>query len=110
MNDAIGVSLVFVLVFLNGFFVAAEFAIVKVRETRVSELASEGGKRAQIAVHILEHLDACLSALPLRWCYLVLNPSISACSCASSAAPRLMWVEPAAEEERAHSDEELRTI
>src|SRR5680860_1181815 len=58
-------SLVFVLVFLNGFFVAAEFAIVKVRETRVSELASEGGKRAQIAVHILEHLDAYLSATQL---------------------------------------------
>src|SRR5660397_265146 len=65
MNDAIGVSLVFVLVFLNGFFVAAEFAIVKVRETRVSELASEGGKRAQIAVHILEHLDAYISATQL---------------------------------------------
>lgn len=65
MSDAVGVSMVFVLVFLNGFFVAAEFAIVKVRETRVSELAAEGGMQARITEHILEHLDAYLSATQL---------------------------------------------
>jgi CBS domain containing-hemolysin-like protein len=53
------------LVFLNGFFVAAEFAIVKVRATRIDELAAKnafGAKKAQEAVR---HLDAYLSATQL---------------------------------------------
>ncbi len=54
--------LAFFLVLLNGFFVAAEFAIVKVRPTRVEELAREGNRRARIARHLIEHLDAYLSA------------------------------------------------
>jgi CBS domain containing-hemolysin-like protein len=53
------------LVLLNGFFVAAEFAIVKVRSTRIDELATKkqfGAKKAQEAVR---HLDAYLSATQL---------------------------------------------
>ena len=38
-----------VLVFLNGFFVAAEFALVKVRDTQLEPLASQGIRRAQMA-------------------------------------------------------------
>ncbi|HEX7010943.1 MAG TPA: hemolysin family protein [Phycisphaeraceae bacterium] len=53
------------LVLLNGFFVAAEFAIVKVRATRVRELVKEGHRRARVAQHIIEHLDAYLSATQL---------------------------------------------
>lgn len=49
-------------VFLNGFFVAAEFAIVKVRDSRIRQLASEGFRRARVARTILENLDAYLSA------------------------------------------------
>ncbi|MFO8058975.1 MAG: CNNM domain-containing protein [bacterium] len=37
------------LVFLNGFFVASEFAIVKIRETRLIELAKSGNLRARVA-------------------------------------------------------------
>src|SRR4030095_789269 len=51
-----------VLVFLNGFFVAAEFAIVKVRAAQVDLKASKGNKGAGIAKHIVEHLDVYLSA------------------------------------------------
>jgi CBS domain containing-hemolysin-like protein len=50
------------LLLLNGFFVAAEFAIVKVRAAQVDLKASKGGKIAGIAKHITDNLDAYLSA------------------------------------------------
>ena len=53
------------LVLLNGFFVAAEFAIVKVRSTKIRELAEEGDWRAVVARTVLSHLDAYLSACQL---------------------------------------------
>ncbi|GAB4451833.1 MAG: hemolysin family protein [Armatimonadaceae bacterium] len=53
------------LVFLNGFFVAAEFAIVKVRATRIEELAEQGAFGAKLAKRAVEHLDAYLSATQL---------------------------------------------
>lgn len=53
------------LVFLNGFFVAAEFALVKVRETQLEPLVNKGHKRAKIARLILNNLDAALSATQL---------------------------------------------
>ena len=65
MGDVLGVIAVFVLVLLNAFFVAAEFAIVKVRGTRVAELAADGVRRARVADHLVQHLDAYLSATQL---------------------------------------------
>ena len=65
MNDVLGVLAVFGLVLVNGFFVAAEFAIVKVRGTRIDELAEDGGSRAKMAKHLVDHLDAYLSATQL---------------------------------------------
>lgn len=56
---------VLTLVFLNGFFVAAEFAIVKVRSTQIEPLARKGNKRARIAQNVVAHLDAYLSATQL---------------------------------------------
>jgi CBS domain containing-hemolysin-like protein len=53
------------LVFLNGFFVAAEFAIVKVRSTQIEPLAQQGSRRAKIAQNIITHLDVYLSATQL---------------------------------------------
>src|SRR5207249_5588421 len=50
------------LVALNGFFVAAEFALVKVRRSQVDTLASEGNKRAGAGKHVIENLNAYLSA------------------------------------------------
>jgi CBS domain containing-hemolysin-like protein len=55
----------FFLVLLNGFFVLAEFALVKVRATRVEELARKGDRRAQVAREMVEHLDSYLSATQL---------------------------------------------
>lgn len=57
--------MVLLLVFLNGFFVAAEFAIVKVRTTRIAQLTSEGHKRAKTAGKVVRDLDAYLSATQL---------------------------------------------
>jgi CBS domain containing-hemolysin-like protein len=51
-----------VLVLANAFFVASEFAIVKIRPTRVQELVNQGGRRARMLAGILGRLDAYLSA------------------------------------------------
>ena len=55
---------VVVLVLLNGFFVAAEFSLVKVRDTQLSPLVRRGHRRAQVADFILQRLDAFLERGP----------------------------------------------
>jgi CBS domain containing-hemolysin-like protein len=57
--------LVLVLVLLNGFFVAAEFALVKIRDTQLAPLVRTGDRRAKITQHVLQHLDRYLSAAQL---------------------------------------------
>jgi CBS domain containing-hemolysin-like protein len=57
--------LAFLFVLANGFFVAAEFAIVKVRSTQLTELADQGSVRAKMARRLTRHLDAYLSATQL---------------------------------------------
>jgi CBS domain containing-hemolysin-like protein len=54
-----------VLVLLNGFFVAAEFALVKVRDTQLTVLIRRGHRRARMASLILKKLDTFLSAAQL---------------------------------------------
>jgi magnesium and cobalt exporter, CNNM family len=61
----VNIILTVILLLLNGFFVAAEFAIVKVRLAQVDVKASSGNRFAQIAKHIVEHLDSYLSATQL---------------------------------------------
>ena len=53
------------LVLLNGCFVAAEFALVKIRDTQLEALIAKGHRRARIARTILQNLDASLSATQL---------------------------------------------
>ena len=55
------IVLLVVLVFVNGFFVAAEFALVRSRRTRLEELA-EGSKSATLALQELDSIDEYLSA------------------------------------------------
>ncbi|MDR1529198.1 MAG: hemolysin family protein [Burkholderiales bacterium] len=55
----------FLLVLLNGFFVAAEFGLVKLRQTRVKAIAKTYGWRGRILMKVHEHLDAYLSACQL---------------------------------------------
>lgn len=56
---------VLLLVSANAFFVAAEFALVKIRITQIAEHVKRGRKFAPIAQNILEHLDSYLSACQL---------------------------------------------
>ena len=65
MNPWLGLALGLLLVAINGFFVAAEFALVKVRPTQLDPLAQAGSRRAKLARHQLTHLDAYLSACQL---------------------------------------------
>ena len=59
------IFLTFFLVFLNGFFVAAEFAIVKVRASQIEIQAKTGSSVAKMAKHIVSHLDGYLAATQL---------------------------------------------
>ena len=61
----LGVGLGVLFVILNGFFVAAEFALVKLRPAQLEPLVAKGDSRAKIASHALRHLDAYLSACQL---------------------------------------------
>src|SRR4051812_16130379 len=53
---------VVLLVLANGFFVAAEIALVRSRRSRLEEMASEGSRGAQRAVHLMDDLNQYLSA------------------------------------------------
>jgi CBS domain containing-hemolysin-like protein len=53
------------LVLMNGFFVAAEFALVKVRDTQLDPLIAMGQRRAKMVRYIINHLDSFLSAAQL---------------------------------------------
>ena len=63
MISNILITLLFV--FFNGFFVAAEFAIVKVRSSQLELKAQEGNRFAILSKHIVSHLDAYLAATQL---------------------------------------------
>jgi CBS domain containing-hemolysin-like protein len=68
-NAAILVALkilaVFALVLVNGFFVAAEFAFVRIRETQLDVLVAKNARRAKMARHIVRNLNSYLSATQL---------------------------------------------
>jgi len=53
------------LVFLNGFFVAAEFALVKLRDTQIDPLIRKGHRRAAVARRLVANLDATIGATQL---------------------------------------------
>ena len=56
------VIITLVLVFLNGFFVAAEFAIVKIRASQLEQKAQEGNAMAILSKKIVANLDGYLAA------------------------------------------------
>src|SRR6185437_11285267 len=53
------------LIFVNGFFVAAEFALVKVRTSQIDQLVERGNWAAKLTSRALDHLDSYLSASQL---------------------------------------------
>jgi CBS domain containing-hemolysin-like protein len=65
MNIALNIVIIVALVLLNAFFVAAEFALVKIRETQLDTLVTKGHRRAKVARYIIANLNAFLSAAQL---------------------------------------------
>jgi len=65
MEFILQIGLVFFLVFLNGFFVASEFALVAVRKTRIDELVKRGNKPARPVQKSIEHLDTFILVIPV---------------------------------------------
>ena len=63
--NTLKVLAVLALVLLNGFFVAAEFALVRIRETQLEVLVAKGWRRAKMAQHIVRNLNSYLSATQL---------------------------------------------
>jgi putative hemolysin len=63
--DIAGLLAILLLVAANGFFVAAEFSLVAVRRSRVTQLVAEGQRRARALSKALDHLDANLAATQL---------------------------------------------
>jgi CBS domain containing-hemolysin-like protein len=61
----INLILVAILIALTAFFVATEFAIVKVRSSRINQLIEENEPGAKAAKHVITHLDEYLSACQL---------------------------------------------
>ena len=61
----INIFIIAFLLFVNGFFVAAEFALVKVRKTRLEQLSNEGNSRAKRALKLIENMNKMLAAAQL---------------------------------------------
>jgi CBS domain containing-hemolysin-like protein len=62
---AVFLILLMLLIVANGLFVAAEFALVRARRSRIEQLASEGSRGANTAIDQLDHIDEYLSACQL---------------------------------------------
>jgi CBS domain containing-hemolysin-like protein len=62
---ALDIFITLVLIFMNGFFVAAEFAIVKVRASQLEMKIQSGNRFAVLAKRISSHLDNYLAATQL---------------------------------------------
>ncbi|KYG91898.1 hemolysin family protein [Metasolibacillus sp. FSL H7-0170] len=65
MTTGVNLTIFIILLALTAFFVATEFAIVKVRQSRIDQLVAEGVKSAQSAKQVTTHLDEYLSACQL---------------------------------------------
>ena len=64
-SPALGLLITLLLVLANAFFVAAEFAIVKVRASQIELLVQTGSRTAKMGQHLISHLDASLSTIQL---------------------------------------------
>src|SRR5215210_3001751 len=65
MDFIFQIGLILLLVLLNGYFVASEFALVAVRKTRIDELAKKGKANAKALQGALQNLDNYISATQL---------------------------------------------
>ena len=61
----INIFIIAFLLFVNGFFVAAEFALVKVRKTRLEQLINDGNTKAKTALKLVNNVNKMLAAAQL---------------------------------------------
>ena len=61
----INIFVILFLLFVNGFFVAAEFSLVKVRKTRLEQLCNEGNSNAKKAMKLVDDVNKMLAAAQL---------------------------------------------
>jgi putative hemolysin len=104
VSSLLGIIAILVLVAANGFFVAGEFALVKIRATRVEQLIAEGNRTARVVQQEIQHLDTYIAAtqlgitiasLALGW---IGEPSL-----ARPIEPLFTWLGGSAAETAAHS-------
>src|SRR5947209_20467909 len=104
ISSIIGIMAVLALIAANGFFVAGEFALVKIRSTRIDQLVQEGNRTARVIQTQIQHLDTYIAAtqlgitlasLALGW---IGEPSL-----AHLVEPLFAWVGTAAAEGLANS-------
>jgi len=62
IDNGLKIVAVLALVILNGFFVAAELALVRVRDTQLEALIAKGNRRAKLARNIVRNIDAYIGA------------------------------------------------
>lgn len=63
--EAFNLIMIAVLIAISGFFVASEFAIIRVRSSRIDQLVAEGNKQGAAARKVIDNLDEYLSACQL---------------------------------------------
>jgi CBS domain containing-hemolysin-like protein len=63
--DILNLVLIAILIALTAFFVSSEFAIIRIRSSRIDQLIEEGNKNAIVAKKIISNLDEYLSACQL---------------------------------------------
>ena len=61
----INIFVIAFLLFVNGFFVAAEFSLVKVRKTRLEQLSNDGNAQAKTALKLIDNVNKMLAAAQL---------------------------------------------
>ena len=61
----VNIFVIIFLLFVNGFFVAAEFSLVKIRRTRLEQLSNEGSGVAKLALKMLDNVNEMLAAAQL---------------------------------------------
>src|SRR5262245_9453829 len=62
MRPTVAILVTLAVILANAFFVAAEFAFVKIRPTRIEQLANQGHRRARLLMGMLKRLNVYLSA------------------------------------------------
>src|SRR6266581_3595344 len=110
MLDLFGVFSVLLLVLANAYFVAAEYALVTVRWTRIEELIERGHYAAGAVRWAIEHKDETIALLfipPLLAFARLTRPLVVLMRASGNFVVRLMRLPPPSPEQAVHSVEEL---